>query len=321
MVLFSHIASYNDLITPYEETRAGFITLALEKNKKATPFVGEAKALKVLATKATTPIELLRIVEIKNSLLTAAGVSDKAKKYLQEKDKQEAIAGLIKNFLEPAGKSFIEELIYRFLLIKGDTLGGSMRNLAGMLGGWKFTRFFISTCSVLDIHFEYFDAKSRKWLDQDVVEDMEKRTKAIFWNHDGRSSVLIYNLTVPTVKKNIDICLLDCKQKEIFLEKNSIAHSAHQRAEKYLALGELKGGIDPAGADEHWKTAHSALERIRTAFASKNYFPKTFFIGAAIEKAMAGEIYHQLETNKLTNAANLTNEQQTVTLCHWLLTL
>ena len=27
----------------------------------------------------------------------------------------------------------------------------------------------------------------------------------------------------------------------------------------YLACGELKGGIDPAGADEHWKTAGKAL--------------------------------------------------------------
>ena len=322
MALFSYLSSYNDLITPYEETRAGFIKLSLEKNKKATPFVEEAKALKVLAAKATTPVELLRIVEIENSLLTAAGVSDKAKKYLQEKDKREAIDGLIKNFLEPAGKSFIEELIYRFLLIKGDTLGGSMRNLAGMLGNWRFTRFFISTCSVLDIHFEYFDAKSRKWLDQDIVEDMEKRAKAICWSHNGRNRLLIYNLTVPTVKKNIDICLLNCKKKEIYLdEKTSISNSAHQRAEKYLALGELKGGIDPAGADEHWKTANSALVRIRTAFASTNFSPKTFFIGAAIEKSMAEEIYHQLKKDTLSNAANLTNEQQTVNLCHWLLTL
>ncbi len=150
---------------------------------------------------------------------------------------------------------------------------------------------------------------------------MEKRAKAICWTINGKSRTLVYNLTVPTVKKNIDICLLDCTQAEIFLDKNSRLNSAYHTAEKYLALGELKGGIDPAGADEHWKTANSALDRIRTAFARKNCFPKTFFIGAAIEKAMAEEIYQQLEMTKLSNAANLTNEQQTVTLCHWLLTL
>jgi len=51
----NHLNSYEDLVTPYEEIRAGFIALALEKNKKATPFVEEAKALKVFASKAKTP--------------------------------------------------------------------------------------------------------------------------------------------------------------------------------------------------------------------------------------------------------------------------
>ena len=50
-----HLSSYKSLITPYEETRAGFISLALEKNKESTPFVEEAKALKVIASKAAKP--------------------------------------------------------------------------------------------------------------------------------------------------------------------------------------------------------------------------------------------------------------------------
>ena len=90
---------------------------------------------------------------------------------------------------------------------------------------------------------------------------------------------------------------------------------------KYLALGELKGGIDPAGADEHWKTANSSLERIRKGFAKLRLSPKTFFIGAAIEKSMAQEIYRQLQEGVLSNAANLTNEAQTVSVCKWLINL
>jgi len=34
---------------------------------------------------------------------------------------------------------------------------------------------------------------------------------------------------------------------------------------------------------------------------------------------MAKEIYNQLQANILTNAANLTNEEQVVSLCDWLL--
>ena len=49
--------------------------------------------------------------------------------------------------------------------------------------------------------------------------------------------------------------------------------------------------------------------------------PYTFFIGAAIEKSMAKEIFHQLENRTLTNAANLTNEEQLISICKWLIQL
>lgn len=313
----NHLKSYESLITPYEETRAGFISLALEKNRKATPFVEEAKVLKVFASKAKTPRKLLRISEIQKSLLTAAGISDKAKNHLQEDDKQEAIKGLIENFLEPSGKSFVDELVYRFLLTRGDSLGGSMRNLAGALGEWRFTRILISTCSVSGIDFEYLDSKNRNWISPDSDPEIEKRVKGLHWISRGNERTLIYNLTVPTVRKNVDLCLFNCSPNEIIFGKNK--DSAHYKPEKYFALGELKGGIDPAGADEHWKTANSALRRIRKAFSQKNCNPKTFFIGAAIENAMAEEIYQQLNDNTLSNGANLTNEGQVVSLCDWLL--
>ena len=99
--------------------------------------------------------------------------------------------------------------------------------------------------------------------------------------------------------------------------KDSIIHD-HS---KYIALGELKGGSDPAGADEHWKTANSALNRIRTSFAKEKLFPQTFFIGAAIENAMAVEIFKQMQTEGLTNAANLTNDEQLTEMCNWILNL
>ena len=86
-------------------------------------------------------------------------------------------------------------------------------------------------------------------------------------------------------------------------------------------MGELKGGIDPSGADEHWKTANSALERIRNSFVKQNLNPLTFFVGAAIEKAMAAEIYKQLIDGTLSNAANLTVEDQVISVCRWLLSL
>lgn len=114
MQAFFRDHTLKDLITPYEQTRAGFIVLALEKNRRATTFIEEARALKAIACKE--PIELLGFDEIRSSILTASGVSDKASNYLTEDNKNEAIKSLIEGFLEPAGKDFIDELVYRFLL-------------------------------------------------------------------------------------------------------------------------------------------------------------------------------------------------------------
>lgn len=253
----NHLKSYEDLITPYEETRAGFIALALEKNRTATPFVEEAKALKVLASRAKTPNELLGINKIQDSLLTAAGISDKAKTHLQDGDKQEAIKGLIENFLEPSGKSFVDKLVYRFLLTRGDSLGGLMRNLGGRLGEWRFTRILMSTCSVSGVDLEYLNSEGKNWMLLSTELEVERRIKGLHWVSHGNERTLIYNLTVPTVRKNVDFCLFNCSLDEIVFGRNR--DSAHHKPEKYLALGELKGGIDPAGADEHWKTANSAL--------------------------------------------------------------
>ena len=91
--------------------------------------------------------------------------------------------------------------------------------------------------------------------------------------------------------------------------------------EKYIALGELKGGIDPAGADEHWKTANSALGRIRNSFGKLKLKPQAFFIGAAIENSMSSEIYKQLQKGTMSNAANLTDDEQLTTICEWILNL
>jgi len=86
-------------------------------------------------------------------------------------------------------------------------------------------------------------------------------------------------------------------------------------------LGELKGGIDPSGADEHWKTGNTALNRIRESFANRSLKIETSFIAAAIEKKMATEIYAQLQSKKLSCAANLTIDEQLVYYCDWLLKL
>ncbi len=314
-----YIKEAGDLVTTYEQTRAGFLSIALEKNIIGDPYVKNALAFKAMVADTKGPDDLLTIDEVRPFLLTASGLSDKAMKYLTEEDQTLAIEELIEKFLKPAGKDYIDEATYRYLLIKGDAVGGSMRNRIGALGQEKLIRSILSCMNVRGIDYTWLEntkSSNAEWLlkeDSDV--GIEKNLKALHWKNTHGDRVLSFNLNIPTVKKNVDICLFECDQT------GYDAGRIVSYAEKIIMLGELKAGIDPAGADEHWKTANTALERIRNSFASSKPDIKTSFVGAAIANAMADEIFEQLNSEKMTNAANLTSNEQLTEYCNWLLNL
>lgn len=316
----NYIHSSHDLLTTDEGRRAGFADLALEKNRKMVPLLGEARALKVYVSHINTPEELLRMKAIHGALLIAAGISDNVANHLTEKERLETIEIFIEKFLATEGKNFANELVDRYLLSRNNAIKKSIKYLTNSLAERKLTRAIISTLNVEKRSYSWLHSKTMQWIPMsDDDAEIEFQLRGLSWSYHKHPRTLIYNLTVPLVRKNVDLCLFACEPEAMIFGKNTL--SVHYAPEKYLALGELKGGIDPAGADEHWKTANSALHRIRTGFARKSFTPHTFFIGAAIEKSMAEEIFHQLETDVLTNAANLTDHTQVLSLCKWLIQL
>ena len=314
----SLIKNASDLVTPREKTRAGFISLALEKKCLAIPYIEEAKALKIIASRVKKPRDLLQVEDLRAGLLTASGLSDKSLNHMTEEDKLVAIKGLIEKFLEPTGENFADELVYRYCLTKKAVLRRKARNLAGVLGERKFLRSMLSVLNLSGLSYRWNDSDTNSWLG--IPEDdtgIEKRIKGLYWSKDNKHRLMIMNITIPAVKKNVDLSILQGTIDDVKRGKQSIIHHSG----KYIALGELKGGIDPAGADEHWKTANSALDRIRNGFKKLKLEPRTFFIGAAIENSMASEIYKQMQKGKLDNAANLTDDEQLTAICAWILNL
>jgi hypothetical protein len=314
-----HIKRSEDLVTSYDETRAGFIAIALEKNRRATPYIEEARTLQHRIKKVSSPEKLLEIQDIRNGLIAASGISDKAALHLGEEGCMEAIKEFIKKFLVPAGNKFQEEFVFRFLLTKGDALGGKMRNIVGALSQQKLCLSIISSLRLSDIQFNVLLGTSNQWISsKDIDDDTEiDRAKGITWKTSkNKTRTLFFNINVPVVGKNsnIDIVLLKTAPT------NDIK-VATSKSENYLALGELKGGIDPAGADEHWKTAKTAIDRIKKAFKKKGHTPNLFFIGAAIENKMAGEIFENLKSKYINNAANLTKPEHITALSEWLVSL
>jgi len=310
-----HLNSAQDLVTTYEATRAGFLEIALEKNKAATPFVEEAKILKSIASKTINAHELIKIDSIKAGMIAAAGFSDKASKYIRQEDYEKTINEFIDNFLIPAKASYVDELVYRFLLTRGDSIGGSLRNRIGKIAQRKLVLSLISALNLFNYPYSVLIKKNNKscWKpSNEIIVGSEEIITGLSWVKSSVNRTLVINYTIPIVGNNVDLSLLNCSHEQV---EEMVSRSP----ESFVALGELKGGIDPAGADEHWKTARSAFTRIRQSFSSIEKSPNTFFIGAAIEKSMADEIWIMLESNVLSNAANLTNSDQLSSIVTWIL--
>ncbi len=189
-----------------------------------------------------------------------------------------------------------------------------MRNVGGAMAQHKLTRAIIATLSVAGISYQWLSSMSDTWIQGTGDDpDIELDVKGLSWSSNGRNRTVRYNLTVPFLRKNVDLCLFNCNYQEL--------SASYRNPALYVALGELKGGIDPAGADEHWKTARTSLSRIREAFEVRRLSPQLFFVGAAIENSMAEEIWSQLEDGTLSNTANLTDANQVTSLCRWLCNL
>jgi hypothetical protein len=74
-----------------------------------------------------------------------------------------------------------------------------------------------------------------------------------------------------------------------------------------LWAGELKGGADPAGSDEHWKTATQAFNRILLACEKTGREqPPLSFMATILVERVAREAQEWLDQGKLTSVYNLT---------------
>ncbi len=308
------VKSADDLVTTHEARRAGFLDAVLRRSKEEAPYLERAKALFAkIKTSTKNCCEVILMKELQDALLDAAGVSKKARNCLGDEDKKQLLSEFFKKVVEPTGDNYAEEIVYRYLMALGEQLGGRMRNLIGKAAQGRFTQSIVAQLQLIGADFS-FHGKGGKWMPSDSYDfSTAERIRAIRWTIGGYNRTLVYNLTVPGIggrNKNVDIVVLNVSVESITAKalKDVMVDS------KTLHLmGELKGGIDPAGGDEHWKTARGALERIREAY-KKAY---VVYAGAAIEKSMSKEIFTQLQVGQLDYAANITNTDQLAALCAW----
>jgi hypothetical protein len=303
------IKSADDLVTSVQATQHGFLKQALRKTKEAEPYVKQARNLQRTLAKVKSPFDLVNIEKIQNILLTACGFSDKSLGYFNNEERRSTLQKVLSVIAQQAGDTWRDELVYRYILTRGDSLGGAMRNIIGAEAGVLFAQSLQKAAKTKGIPNLLVKSKQNG-----KVQGLAWPNRVLFFD-----KAPVFLSEPGSQKNNIDAILLNSgisrPSKSLWDQERKFLGNPGN----YLACGELKGGIDPAGADEHWKTAASALSRIRKRFDKK--LPKLFFIGAAIVKAMAVEIFEQLNDGRLTYAANSTVQEQMDDLANWLISL
>lgn len=90
---------------------------------------------------------------------------------------------------------------------------------------------------------------------------------------------------------------------------------AEDTRSSYPWAAELKGGADPAGSDEHWKTAVSAFDRILLACEQMSKTPPQLtFIATIIVERVAVEAATRIQQGKLSTVYNLTQIAESTAL-------
>jgi hypothetical protein len=88
-------------------------------------------------------------------------------------------------------------------------------------------------------------------------------------------------------------------------------HATSDNSNTMNWAAELKGGADPAGSDEHWKTATEALNRIiEASVETGRETPQLSFIATIFVDRVARSAQKWLDEGKLKSAYNLTKIQE-----------
>lgn len=330
-----HLISALSLVTTPASLVALGALAAVEERHAMRQIVTCARVLGYKAEQASAPRALLEMPGIEGGLLTAAGMRREIALHIDQAQRRKIITDFVENALVPVGSGFVEALVNRFLeQSRALAEAGEPRPLRS----WTQRRLAQAMSTDLRLAgrpFQWLHKRSDRWQSHETLWDCA-HVGALAWTVGDLPRVLVFDLLVPSFQtgtesnavqdhtdasngKNVDICLLHSTPEQ-YRSKTQRPRVVRD-SEMYVALGELKGGIDPAGADEHWKTANAHLGRIRRSFAALPSMPQLFFVGNAIEASMAGEIWNQLESGELTNAANLTDDRQAVSLVSWLCSL
>ncbi len=198
----------------------------------------------------------------------------------------------------------------------GESIGGSWRNEVGRLAYAELIGMMLR-----HLHAKGCLAAVRYDLKGPLIEGEEEETQFVSTDNElADTPEFVSNLENIEANRVVYKAVMLKSGNQLLLNRQiewtdskGNAHkigpdlSAFAPGAKLTWGGELKGGADPSGSDEHWKTATRAFDRIyRAAKATGRDKPKLSFIATILVDRVAREAALWVQQGKLTSVYNLT---------------
>ena len=239
-------------------------------------------------------------------------------KYLNE-----VISGLLVTIGEISPNMHLQ----MFLANLGDSLGGTSRNDVGRAASALIVRYIaLHMHETGRLESITYSIKSGLETDDEEEETQNEGVNSVEIAPGFDLETLLFSLEKQRVKykelrfSNGFSLLLDRqirwvaeKEDEKLISKKFGVdfHSTNDESESMKWAAELKGGADPAGSDEHWKTATEALNRIIEASKDTGRdVPELSFIATIFVQRVARAAQRWIDDGRLKSAYNLTKIQE-----------
>ena len=228
--------------------------------------------------------------------------------------------GIISNLILEAGVTQHSHLEIALSNI-GDALGGISRNEVGRYAAAEILHYLIIHWHNLGyLHSIYYSFKPNFQIEEETEES----------HFNGTQRVLTINpqIDVPEFLKIAESNRVKYQEivlnngYHLLLDRQITWHEQTSEGRSYRIgpdlvsktvsidmawAGEIKGGADPAGSDEHWKTATQALNRIlEAAEKTGKPQPQLSFLATILVDRVAIEAQRWIDDGKLTSVYNLT---------------
>lgn len=207
-----------------------------------------------------------------------------------------------------------------FMAILGDSLGGVSRNEVGRIAMMRLLNPLMTHLH-RRAYLREIVCSFKEELNRNIGSTAKSERVTFEINNSVELNCLLADFERRRVKYHE---LVLCNGSRLLVDRqlkwedengneHKIGPDLHSTIEKhdFVWAAEVKGGADPAGSDEHWKTATQALDRIlRACHATNRAQPALTFVATIFVERVARDAQQWIEEGKLTSAYNLTRMLQ-----------